>query len=228
MANHLNDQVHPCGLHPRIVQKVVQRRGRLHAFEGLEPHRTALVVIDLMAASVQNDQACLQLVAPINVLAEQLRKAGGTIAWVTAAPGKPSTHIADIVGLERANEFVDNAQISNPASRLWAGLKVKMEDLCVEKQGFSAFFPGKCDLHAQLNGRGIENILIAGTVTNVCCESSARDAVELGYRVTMLADAMVGHSFGLHEASLNTFYRIFGDVRPVSDILDMIEAYGVD
>jgi len=65
-------------------------------------------------------------------------------------------------------------------------------------------------------------LLIAGTVTNVCCESSARDAVELGYRVTMVSNAMRGYAFGLHEASLTAFYRIFGDVRPTSEILTLI------
>ena len=66
------------------------------------------------------------------------------------------------------------------------------------------------------------SLLIAGLVTNVCCESSARDACELGYQVTMVSDANVGQSFGLHEASLSTFFRVFGDVRPAADIVRLI------
>ena len=50
-----------------------------------------------------------------------------------------------------------------------------------------------------------------GAVANAYCESSARDAVERGYRVVMLADACAGHARGPHEASLNTFYRSFSD-----------------
>ena len=61
-------------------------------------------------------------------------------------------------------------------------------------------------------------------MTNVCCESSARDATELGYEVTMVSDACHGHSYGLHEASLATFYRIFGDVRPSSEVVELIDA----
>jgi nicotinamidase-related amidase len=75
------------------------------------------------------------------------------------------------------------------------------------KTGASAFFPGRCDLHDQLSAVGVDTLFIAGLVTNVCCESSARDACELYYRVTMISDACVGHSFGLHEASLSTFFR---------------------
>ena len=50
----------------------------------------------------------------------------------------------------------------------------------------------------------------------------ARDAVEDGFCVMMISDACAGHSHGLHEASLNTFYRCFGDVRPAADVIDLI------
>ncbi|MEO8697463.1 MAG: isochorismatase family protein, partial [Acidimicrobiales bacterium] len=69
----------------------------------------------------------------------------------------------------------------------------------------------------------INTLFISGLITNVCCESSARDACELGYRVTVISDANVGHSFGLHEASLSTFFRVFGDVRPTADAINLIE-----
>jgi nicotinamidase-related amidase len=92
------------------------------------------------------------------------------------------------------------------------------------KRGTSAFFPGNCSLPRQLAAHDITSILIAGTVTNVCCESSARDATELGYEVTMVSDGCHGHSHGLHEASLATFFRIFGDVRPAAEVLDLIAA----
>lgn len=63
-------------------------------------------------------------------------------------------------------------------------------------------------------------------MTNVCCGASARDAAELHYKVTMVSDALVGQSYGLHEASLATFFRCYGDVRPSGQILSLLgEAY---
>jgi nicotinamidase-related amidase len=91
-----------------------------------------------------------------------------------------------------------------------------------DESGASAFFPGKCDLPQVLEPLGIDTLLIAGAVTNICCESSARDAVELGYKVVMASDALHGQSHGLHEATLATFYRIFGDVRPSSEIMELL------
>ncbi len=113
-------------------------------------------------------------------------------------------------------------QPGGPGTRLTGGLDVRPDDVRAVKLGHSAFFPGRCDLHEYLAARDITAVLIAGLVTNICCESSARDACELGYQVTMVSDANVGHSWGLHEASLATFFRTFGDVRPTDDVIDLI------
>lgn len=77
-------------------------------------------------------------------------------------------------------------------------------------------------MKTQLDPLGVDTVLMAGTVTNICCESSARDAAELGYKVIMVSDALAGHAHGLHEATLATFYRIFGDVRPSSEIIELL------
>ena len=215
---------HPSGLTPRIVEKVVNRRGRLHGFETIDPAKTALVVVDLMTASVRNDDSCRELVDPINRMARALRYAGGCVAWVTAAPFSDRSHLEALVGRRTVERFQEQAQPGHPDADLWPGLETREQDIDVRKTGFSAFFPGKCDLPDLLAERGVEFVLITGTVTNICCESSARDAVELGYKVIMVSDALAGHHFGLHEASLNTFYRIFGDVRPSAEILELIDA----
>jgi len=55
-------------------------------------------------------------------------------------------------------------------------------------------------------------VLITGTVTNVCCESSARDAMMLDYRVIMLSDANAALTDEEHTASLNSIMLFFGDV----------------
>jgi nicotinamidase-related amidase len=215
---------HPSGIDEKVVAKVVSRRGRLHAFESLKPALTALVVIDLMRASVENDEACREIVSPINRVAAALRQRGGTVAWVTAAPMPlESPVLAAIHGPERLRHFQDGARPEDPRSQLWHELAPRAGDIHAMKQGYSAFFPGRCDLHAQLQRRKLDTLLIAGTVTNICCESSARDAVELGYRVIMISDANTGHGHGLHEASLTTIYRCFGDVRPTAEVLDLIE-----
>jgi len=214
---------HPSGINHRIVEKVVARRGRLHAFETVVPTRTALIVIDLMRASMDLDEACLRLVTPIEEIAGKLRLHGGTVAWVTAAPQTDNPIMAAIHGPDRYSTFKQAARADDARSRLWHEFTPQPDDIHARKLGYSAFFPGNCDLHEQLRARTIDTVLIAGTVTNVCCESSLRDAVELGYRAILISDASAGHAHGLHESSLATIYRCFGDVRPTAEILALLD-----
>jgi nicotinamidase-related amidase len=180
------------------------------------------VVVDLDEHSCARCEDDERLYGPVNAVAAAVRRSGGTVAFVTSAIAGPEA-LSGSLGAELAAVYYD-ATVSGAARRLAAGLDVQADDLRVEKARASAFFPGNCDLHERLRARGVEHVLIGGLVTNVCCESSARDACELGYQVTMVSDALVGHQFGLHEAALATFFRIFGDVRPSAEVIGLLAA----
>ena len=97
---------------------------------------------------------------------------------------------------------------------LWADLDVRPDDLMVQKTRFSAFIQGSSNLEAVLRARGIDTVIITGTVTNVCCESTARDAMMRNFRTIMVTDANAATSDELHNASLSAFYLKFGDIMP--------------
>ena len=219
---------HPSGIPEKIVSKVVARRGRLHAFENIDSGRTALVVIDLDTATVGANEECQRLVPRVNALAGEVRSAGGRVAWVTSRMPVMPKHFAAILGAELATKYVNDGQPNGAGTTLWHALGVTQGDLFATKSGASAFFPGKCNLKPQLDPLGIDTLLIAGAVTNICCESSARDAVELEYKVIMVSDLLSGHAHGLHEATLATFYRIFGDVRPSEEIVGLLRTSASD
>ena len=81
------------------------------------------------------------------------------------------------------------------------------------------FFPGKCTLPELLRERGIDTVLITGVLTNICCESSARDAATQGFRVVMVADANAARSDEEHQSALYNILRNFGDVRTSDDLI---------
>ena len=213
---------HPSGIPEKIVKKVVARRGRLHAFESLEPTRTALVVIDLDTATVGSNEECRQVVPRVNELAAAVRRAGGTVAWVLSHLPVMPRHFEAILGAQMAAKYLADGRPGGDGTVLWPELQAAQGDLTAVKSGASAFFPGKCNLKEQLDPLGVDTLLIAGAVTNICCESSARDAAELDYRVILVSDALAGQAHGLHEATLATFYRIFGDVRPSGEVIDLL------
>lgn len=213
---------HPSGIPEKIVKKVFARRGRLHAFETIDPKTTALVVIDLDEATVGNDDTSQRMTATVNMLASIVRQSGGIVAWVLSRMNRMPKHFTAILGVELATRYFNDGHVGGPGTRLWHALQREEADLVAVKSGASAFFPGKCNLKDQLDAYAIDTVLIAGAVTNICCESSARDAAELEYKVIMISDALSGHAHGLHEATLATFYRIFGDVRPSDEVIRLL------
>jgi len=216
--------VHPSGIRREIVDKVVNRRGYLYAFPQISPVRTALVVVDLDEGTGRdNEEQIASISNNVNVLAAALRERGGTIAWVTTPIQKATENFRAIFGEELTKRYEADGK-SGKSKTLWPELQSGSSDIYATKQGHSAFFPGKSDLRDQLQERGIDTLLIVGAVTNVCCEASARDAAELQYKVTMVSDALIGHSFGLHEATLATFFRCYGDVRPTEGVMKLLKA----
>jgi len=83
-----------------------------------------------------------------------------------------------------------------PRSPLWPGQPGNMlkqflrerGDVLVSKSVHSAFH-GEPDLDGWLQAHGVESVAICGITTNHCCETTARVAADLGYRVTFVADA---------------------------------------
>ena len=137
---------HPSGIPEKIVRKVVARRGRLHAFETIEPARTALVVIDLDVATVGGDDVCQRMASTVNAVASAVRSSGGVVAWVLSRQEVMPPNFVAILGADLATRYFNNGQPDGPGLQLWPGLDARDGDLRAVKTGASAFFPGKCDL----------------------------------------------------------------------------------
>jgi nicotinamidase-related amidase len=102
---------------------------------------------------------------------------------------------------------------------LWAELDVKPEDAQIVKNRFSAFIQGSSEIVPHLRSRGIDTVLIGGTATNVCCESSARDAMMLNFKTVMVHDVLATYTDDEHNATLRNFYAIFGDVQTIDETI---------
>jgi len=100
---------------------------------------------------------------------------------------------------------------------------ISPEDAQITKTRYSAFIQGASSLEQHLRDRGIDTLLITGTATNVCCESSARDAMMLNFKVVMVSDALATHTDEEHNATLSAFYGQFGDVQTTDQALQSLE-----
>jgi ureidoacrylate peracid hydrolase len=96
---------------------------------------------------------------------------------------------------------------------LWPEVVVADGDLVVNKTRYSAFIPGASELDAILKARGIDTLIVTGTLTNCCCESTIRDAMQMGYKVLFVADGSAGHDDAAHNATLASLVSLyFADV----------------
>ena len=194
------------------------RRGRRFAYEVLDPVRTALVVVDMVPFfSVAHG-----VVPNINILARALREAGGTVAWVLPEGGPPTDWATGFYGSAVAEMYAASGGTGSPQERLIPELDARADDVWAEKSAPSAFFPGRSTLPAALAARDVDTVLVTGTVTSVCCESTARDAATLGYRVVFVADGTADVRDSVRNATLRTVYRSFGDVRSTTEVLELI------
>ena len=99
---------------------------------------------------------------------------------------------------------------------------LEKEDIYVKKTRFSAFIDGSSDINQQLRSHEIDNVLISGVATNVCCEATARDAMMLNYNTTMISDALAAMTPEAHENSLRSIYGLFTDVQTVAEVIEKL------
>ena len=224
--------MHQVSIRQEIVDRVVARRGRLRWFDALDAKRTALIVIDMQdtfcaPGSPAEVAASRDIVAPINVVAKGLRDRGGKVVFVLHANsqfGERSdwelffNHVVDGSVRQKTIE-----SLSPGHQQVWRGLDRSNDDVTVFKNRYSALISNASNLERILRNLDIDTVLIAGTKTNVCCESTARDAMMLDFKVVMLSDCCAALSDDEHRATLETIIQQFGDVMTGPESLEAMD-----
>jgi len=157
-----------------------------------------------------------KIVPNINRLAQAVREVGGTVVWIktiyTDETLKSWSSLYRMLGPSRSVKRAEALTAKSKGHELWPALDVRRDDLIVEKNRYSAFIQNSSKLADELRKRNFDTLLITGTVTNVCCESTARDAMMLNFKTIMVSDGNAAMTDEDHNASLVGFYLIFGDV----------------
>jgi ureidoacrylate peracid hydrolase len=215
----------PYGFPPYVIERVMAKRGRLAVFDRFDPRTTALLVIDMQNFYVGEIPSVLAIIPNINRMAARMRELGGLVVWVgmsAGAAGESRWHVYhdNFFTPEKGANHRDQLSPGNPGHDFHAQLDRKPGDETVYKSRFSPFIAGASNIQDVLKAHGIENLIVAGTATNMCCESAARDAMMLDYRVVMVSDANGARYDDDHMAGLTSFYQSFGDVRTTNEVID--------
>lgn len=188
---------------------------------------TALILIDLQRCFVDRSsdfaaKGAGELVDRLTALAERCREAGILVILTTHVVRPDHSNAGTLP--DKVPAVMEGMIDEDTASAaLHPGVHVGAEDVVVRKPRFSAF--AGTDLDLILRTRGIDTLIVAGIATDICCESTARDAADRGLHVIFLAD---GTATGagpddpaadqIHEAALVRLDAFFADVVRIGDL----------
>jgi len=224
--------MHKIAIPKSIVERVIARRGRELVYDNLDPRKTALLVVDMqnafMLPGVAHSLCAMarEIVPNINRLAQAVRETGGAVVWIkttyTPQTLKDWSTYYDLRGPEQNAKRADALAAGSKGHELWAELDARPGDLTVEKQRFSAFIQGSSNLTDILRERGIDTVVVTGTITGVCCESTARDAMMCNFKTIMVTDGNAAMTDEDHNAALGNFYLTFGDVMSTDKVIECL------
>ncbi len=197
----------------------------------LNPRRTAVIVVDMQKVFCEPDGALYvpntaTIIQPIQALVDAARGVDVPVIYlrhIVRGDGSDTGRMRDlypnvdeILARSEANVEVIDALAPQPG------------DVIIDKLFYSGFHG--TDLDTVLRARDVDTIIICGTVTNVCCETTIRDGVHREYKVIALSDANAAMDypdlgFGaisaeeIQRISLSTIAYEFGEVTTTADVI---------
>jgi len=224
--------MHKTALSEAAIARVKTRIGKVHPFDAIDPRRTALLVIDMQNYFVkpghQAEVPLARAIVPnINRLAAELRRRGGHVVWVRTGTRDTrqswSNYHESLMTPDRMRRRYESMDEGHDGFEFWHLNDIRPEDARVTKTRYSAFIQGSSEVERHLRERAIDSVLITGTATHICCESTARDAMMLNFKAVMVADGLAANSDEEHNASLSALYGQFADVQTVDEVVQSLE-----
>ncbi len=201
----------------------------------ITPKRTAVVVVDMQGIFCNSDEplyvpSTRDIIDPIQKLTATARAHKMPVVYlrhVVRGDGSDTGRFKDLypdANLQFAKD--------HPAIDVIDSLYPEPSDIVVDKLFYSGFH--NTDLDVILRMKDIDTVIVCGTVTNVCCETTIRDGVHREYKMIALSDANAAMPYpdmGYGEISAEEVQRIslsaiayeFGEVTSTADIISRIE-----
>lgn len=215
-----------------IRQRILQRRGHMRVFTDLDPSTMALVIVDMQNVFCQPGGALE--IAPsrdtadnINRLTAVCRAADIPVIWIRSyhPPGGADWRMFFdyFITPERGALAAEQLEESHPGSAIYSEMHVEPADYTVNKIRYSCFISGSSNLERLLRSLKRDTIILCGTRSNVCCESTARDAMMLDFKVLFVSDGTSAMSAEEHQATLDTLAQSFADIVTTDEVLKEIQ-----
>lgn len=220
-----------------IKDRLTLIRGGLRLFTDFRPEASALVIIDMQNAFVSPGgpievPESREIVPTINRMAQACRDLGVMVIWIRSHHPKAGADWRNFfdhfVRPERQLAAAEALSDDHPMSRFYPEMDVRDDDYIVMKNRYSCFIPGSSSLERLLRSQKRDTVFLAGTKTNICVESTARDGMMLDFRIAVLSDATCTLTDAEHQASLDVLIQEFADIMTVDEVLAELRANAGD
>lgn len=201
--------------------------------EKVAPTHSALVVVDvqndfcspegMMSAEGLDVSSAVATAERLEGFIASARQAGALVVFVRSVLSSDDNRYLSDVILEQATRRRAGSYTLRPVcvdgsfgGDYYGNVRPAPGDPVVTKHRYSAFL--RTDLETVLRTAGIRTVVLAGVATNVCVETTARDAFMRDFYLVLPADGTAAYSEAEHEATLSTIDRYFGQVASIAEI----------
>ncbi|WP_439589528.1 cysteine hydrolase family protein [Hydrogenophaga sp.] len=206
---------------------LTERNLPLKLAERLQPARCVLLIVDMqndfcapggfIDAVMKKDVASAAEILPrVQGLIDAARSAGVPVVWLRADYSHDRIPDSMAVKLAASGITQECCKPDTPGADWYGGLMPAAGEAIVTKHSYSGFTG--TDMQAVLSATGRQTVVFAGVQTQICVESTLRDAHAHGWLCVAAEDAVGSHTPTAHEATLNNVRFLFGDVCSAADI----------
>ena len=195
--------------------------------ERCDPHWAALLVVDVQndfvsskgsAAQRGEEVSASQAMVPRLIrLIDEARRVSLPVIYVKTTHSE-WTDTPSWIYRKSQQSVLTTCREGTWGAEFYEGISPLPHERVVIKHRYSAFI--NTDLNTVLKAKGIESFLVTGVATNVCVETTARDAYMYDYYVTMVEDCAAAYHSHLHETTLENMQRHFGLVASSQEIME--------
>ncbi|EMK6669211.1 isochorismatase family protein [Vibrio fluvialis] len=173
---------------------------------------TALIVIDLQCGIVAlpPQHTVPGVIEQANRLIDVFHQQQRPVVLVNVAGGAPG----------RTDQKIGSHSVPDNWATLVDELHRQDDDILITKRTWGAFM--HTDLHQQLQALGVTQVVIVGIATSIGVESTARQAFELGYHVTLCTDAMTDLNLDNHQNAINAIFPRLAETGTTQDVLALL------
>jgi nicotinamidase-related amidase len=154
-----------------------------------------------------------------NVLAlvSAFRAKGYPVIYTRHVCLEPYKHKDTLRSMSGINDLAQFLRDGSNGAKLCRQLRPTKKEFVITKYKYSAFYDTPLDTHLRVNQ--IRQVVISGVASNICCDSTARDAFYRGYKVYFPIDGNGGMDEPTHVATLRTMALSFGQLCQVKHVL---------